>query len=285
MGTHLGPLPFPFVSSSPSFLLRRFRRLVYAHIPRRGARVEVDWAVRVRGVVLRRRFGRFRGCRPPFAFAFVSAGRRRGQEGRGGSLAFGIGFVGVGRFAFVVVTLAFSSSLRAVTWRSCRYLAYAVSELEGWRRGGTYHRRGCPGACSLGRRHSKGLACGWAIRCVRGHFGWRWRECGGHGVSMGGGSGSGGGGKGRDDVATVEPRLLELARHGPRAARVGYISFIIFSNKATMAQLVGALPRSYVAWGSIHASCKFFFSLLYNKDTINTIRILFNSFYYCLYVF
>ncbi len=102
---------------------------------------------------------------------------------------------------------------------------------------------------------------------------------------MGGGSGSGGGGKGRDDVATVEPRLLELARHGPRAARVGYISFIIFSNKATMAQLVEVLPCSYVARGSIHASCKFFPSLLYNKDTINTIRILFNSFYYCLYVF
>ena len=43
------------------------------------------------------------------------------------SLAFGVPFVGVGHFAFVVVALAFLSSSRAVTWRSCHYLAYVVS--------------------------------------------------------------------------------------------------------------------------------------------------------------
>jgi len=48
-----------------------------------------------------------------------------------GSLAFWVVFMGVGRFAFVIVALAFSSLSRAVTWRSCRYLAYAVSEQEG----------------------------------------------------------------------------------------------------------------------------------------------------------
>ena len=53
-----------------------------------------------------------------------------------GCLAFGVVFVCVGRFVFVAVARAFSSSSRAVTWQLCRYLAYAVSEQEGWRRVG-----------------------------------------------------------------------------------------------------------------------------------------------------
>ena len=43
-----------------------------------------------------------------------------------------------GRWRLRVRRRGVSWSSRAVTWRSCRYLGYAVSEQEGWRRRGTY---------------------------------------------------------------------------------------------------------------------------------------------------
>ena len=81
-----GESPVVLVSCSPPFLLRRFRRFVTAHIPRRrrGAKFEVRWAAHVRGGSSGRRVGKFRGFLHPFTFVNVSAGRRRDRETGGG---------------------------------------------------------------------------------------------------------------------------------------------------------------------------------------------------------
>ena len=75
----------------------------------------------------------------------LRARRRCGRRPRGGGVVV------------VDVALAFLSS-RAVTWRSCRYLAYAVSEQGGCSRRGTY--RGSPG----------GVGGTWAVSVAR----WAW---------------------------------------------------------------------------------------------------------------
>ena len=112
-----------------------------------------------------------------------------------------------------------------MTWRSSRYLAWAVSE-QGRR--GTY----------LGRREV-------------------WR---GSGSDGGLGGGGGGGGKQASDVGTVG-RLI-WAGPGRRTPRVGYIYLSSLVRKAVMAELAGALLSVCLILGSILAHCKLYFSLI-----------------------
>ena len=88
----MGIAPSSLFRARPVFLLLRFCRFMYAHIPRRGEARGSRWGglPAVVGVVLAVASvvlgfgGGFRRFRRPFAFAFVSAGRGRSREIGGG---------------------------------------------------------------------------------------------------------------------------------------------------------------------------------------------------------